>query len=175
MASLPLRLFIVSVTVLAAMSVRADVTDTAAERQFFLASATVKLTLPRGDWIITREQRRPDETAVYYALESQTRGLIFSVYIDKSASCKTATACRELALANPAFRDAKELKTLEVGMFSVSQFYLDQPQNLKISQANVLASAYVDGYWFNIHISKGDTTRPDEAPLIDLLKEVSIK
>jgi hypothetical protein len=45
MASLPFRLFIVSVTVLAAMSVRADVTDTAAERQFFLPSATVKLTL----------------------------------------------------------------------------------------------------------------------------------
>src|ERR1700739_3850669 len=106
MASLPLRLFIVSVTVLAAMSVRADVTDTAAERQFFLPSATVKLTLPRGDWIITREQRRPDETAVYYALEIQTRGLILSVYIDKSASCKTATACRGLALANRAFRDA---------------------------------------------------------------------
>jgi hypothetical protein len=40
---------------------------------------------------------------------------------------------------------------------------------------NVVASAYANGYWLDIHISSGGAERPDPAPLIELLKEVSIK
>jgi len=154
---------------------RADVLDTPTERHLMLPSAPVELTIPRGDWVITREQRRTGDAAVYYALASERRGMILSVFIDKTGACQSAQACRDASMKNPAYNDAKDLKSLEIGNFSASQFFLDQPQGLALKQANLLASAYVKGYWFDVHISKAAPERPDPTPLVDLLKEIVIK
>src|SRR5262245_9443604 len=95
----------------------ADVTDTATERQFSLPSATTRLALPLGDWVIAQERRRPDANAVYYLLESAQGKLTFSVFIERTAICNTAAACRELAMKNPTYKDAKDLKTFALGNF----------------------------------------------------------
>jgi hypothetical protein len=175
MASLSTPLAIVGGALLLTAAARAEITDTGSERQLSLPSATARLILPRRDWVITKEQRRSDDKAVYYSLESAQRKIIFSVFIERTTVCNSAFTCRELAMKNQSYRDAKDMKTFDLGIFSVSQFYLDQPQGLSVIQANVLASAYVDGYWFDIHISKVGTERPDQGSLIELLKEVSIR
>jgi hypothetical protein len=154
---------------------RADIVDTPTERHLSLKSATVHLSIPRRDWVITREQRNPDGSNVYYALSSDQLKTLLSVYIDKPTACHSAAGCRDLVMRNPAFKDAKDLQTLDVGKFSVSQFYLDKPQGLALVQTNLVASAYVDGYWFNLHISKVGNERPDPASLVELLKEFTIE
>jgi hypothetical protein len=154
---------------------QAEATDTPAERQLSLPYATTKLVLPSGDWVITQERRKPDATGVYYSLESAQRKLIFSVFIEKTAICNAAGACRELAMKNPSYKDAKDLKIFDLGNFSASQFYLDKPQGLPIVQAHLLASAYVDGQWFDVHISKVGSELPDQSSLVELLKAISIK
>ena len=175
MASLQTLLGTAMIAALVSAPARADVLDTPAERHLMLPSAPVELTIPRGDWVITREQRRTGDTAVYYALTSEQRGMILSVFIDKTGTCQSAQACRDASTKNPSYKDAKDLKSLGIGNFSVSQFFLDQPQGLALKQANLLASAYVQGYWFDVHISKAGPERPDPTLLVDLLKEIAIK
>src|SRR5215472_7366801 len=79
---------------LSAAIAQADVVDTPTERQLSLPSAKVRLALPRGDWVITDEERRSGDTAVFYALASEQRKTLFTVYIDKSTECLTAFTCR---------------------------------------------------------------------------------
>ena len=78
-------------------------------------------------------------------------------------------------MKNPTYKDAKDIKTFDLGGFSVSQFYLDKPQGLPLIQAHLLASSYIDGQWFDVHISMGGTELPDQSSLMELLKAISIK
>ena len=159
---------------LGALSARADVTDTLTQRQLSLPGSTWRLVLPKEDWVITKEQRRPGDTAVYYALASQKRELAFSVYIDRTTACNSSAGCLNAAMNNPSYKDARELKKTEVGQFSVASFFLDEPQGYPVKQAHLLAEAYLDGCWFDIHISKTAKDRPDAATLFELLKSVTV-
>jgi len=61
------------------------------------------------------------------------------------------------------------------GPFTVALFFLDQPRGLPVFEAQLLASAYVDGQWFDVRISKLGNERPDPAPLLAVLRGLSIK
>lgn len=168
------KFYIVLFLVLGALPVRADVTDTPTQRQLSLPGASWKLALPKEDWIITKEQRRQGDSAVYYALASEKRQLIFSVYIDRTTICTSGSGCLDAAMKNPSYKDAKELKKTEVGQYSVASFFLDEPQGHPVKQAHILAEAYLDGYWIDIHISKTAKDRPDQAALLELLNAMSV-
>jgi len=153
----------------------ADVRDTTTERTLSLPSGAPALVVKREDWVISREQRKPGDTAVYYMLNSDGTKMILSVFIDKSTVCQSSEACLKEALKNESYREAKEQKTFEAGPFRAAQFYLDQPRGAPIKQAHVLAAAYVDGHWFDVHISKSGSERPDLTPLVELLKSLIIR
>jgi len=59
--------------------------------------------------------------------------------------------------------------------FKVASFYLDKPQGLAVRQAHVLVSAYADGLWFDIHLSRTGRERPDIGPLLELVKSLQLK
>jgi hypothetical protein len=158
-----------------ALHATADVRDTAAERVFSLPSGAPALTVKRDDWTISREQRRPGDTAVYYMLTSEKAQMVLSVYIDKSTVCQSSEACLAETMKNPGYSEAKESKAFESGPFKASQFYLDKPKGTSVKQAHVLAAAYVDGHWFDVHISKTGSERPEIFPLIELLKSLSVR
>src|SRR4030095_12713572 len=105
---------------------------------------------------------------------SATRKIAFSFYIDKTTDCQSAKACLNGALKNPAYGGAKELQLSESGPFAVARFFIDSPRGLSVYQANVLASAYVDGQWFDVHLSATDTQRPDMGRLVQFLQQVEI-
>ena len=153
----------------------ADVRDTDRERVLGLPQPRPALALPKGDWTIQREQRRDGGTAVYYHLASDKTKLNFSVYIDKTTACSDADGCLKAALENKSYKEAKEMSVSSSGPFKVAAFFLDQPAGLPIQQAHVLASAYVEGVWFDIHISLAGKERPELAPLLELLKTVELR
>ena len=167
-------IFAVAIT-LTATQAHANVNDTATDRRFSILSEAQGLVIPRGDWAINKEQRRPDGTAVYYMMSSEQGRAVFSAYIDKTGSCRSADTCLKEALKNPMYNDAQEIKMSEDREFKVAYFYLDKPQGLAVSQAHVLASAYVGGLWFDIHISKTSKERPDIAELLELVKTLQLK
>jgi hypothetical protein len=170
-----LRTLSLALIAVAAFPALADVRDTPTERALSLPAGAPALVIPRGDWTISREQRRPGDTAVYYMLTSESGQMVLSAYIDKTTVCKSAEACLDEALKNQSYKDAKEQKTFESGPFKAAQFFLDQPKGTPIKQAHVLAAAYVDGHWFDLHISKSSPERPDPAALAELLKSLVLR
>lgn len=131
--------------------------------------------MPKADWVLNKEQRRPDGKVAYYMMSSDQARAVFSVYIDKMGPCRSADDCLTEALKNPQYKNAQETKILDDRQFKVAYFYLDKPQGLEVSQAHVLASAYVDGLWFDIHLSQTGKERPDIGKLLELLKTLQLK
>jgi hypothetical protein len=156
-------------------TIKADVIDTPTGKTLSTRNGSPTLTLPKLDWRVAREQNRPDGTAVYYHLVSDSTQLNFSVYIDKTTACQTAEACLQAALKNESYKEAKELQQSTVGPFKLAQFFLDQPLGFPVKQAHILASAYVGGHWFDVHISNTGPERPSPVPLLELLKSVTLR
>lgn len=169
------RLLAAGILALAPGLAAADVNDSASGRRLSIPSSPVGVTLPREDWALEREQRRQGDTAVYYMLASPSKQLVFSVYIDKTEACKSAEACLEAALKNASYKEAQNLERDAREPMKFAKFYLDNPRGAPVKQAHILASAYVDGVWIDIHISKTGRERPDLAPLLELLNAITVK
>jgi hypothetical protein len=144
------------------------------ELRLSLANASKAMVLPKDDWTIVQEKRKPDGEGVYYMLTSDRRQISFSVFVERSAKCNSSASCLALALENPQYKEALGMRRSDEGPFRVAQFYLDKPRGAPIQQANILGSSYVGGIWFDVHISKAGTDRPDMAALIEVLREVAI-
>jgi hypothetical protein len=152
-----------------------DIGGSVTERRFALPSSAVGLVLQGSDWVVDLEQHRPGDTAAYYMLSSASRDMPLSFYIDRTTICQSAKSCLQAALKNPAYGDVKDLVLSEEGPFAVATFYIDPPPEFKAYQANLLASAYVDGQWFDIHISSLKAARPDMETLRRLLRQAAIR
>jgi hypothetical protein len=61
------------------------------------------------------------------------------------------------------------------GRVAAATFFIDSPQDQEFCQANLLAGADVDGQWYDIHVSMGDTQRPDRTTLLRLLHQIEIR
>jgi hypothetical protein len=152
----------------------ADINDTLTQRRLSLPAATVGVVLPREDWVLLKEQRNANGSVAYYMLGSESRQLVLSVYLDRASSCHAADACLELALKNTAYLDAHDLQKSEQGQFKTARFFLDQPQGTQVRQLHLLATAYVDGQWIDVHISQTGRERPDPAPALDFLTKIAL-
>jgi hypothetical protein len=153
----------------------ADVRDGPSDRALSLPNGTPAIIIPKEGWLLQQERRRQGDTAVYYLLTNEKSQLNFSVYIDKTDSCHDAPACLKSALKNPSYKEAKELSDVEAGLFKAVQFYTDQPGGMAMKQAHILAAAYVDGEWFDVHISKAGKERPEIGPLVEFLRTVAVR
>jgi len=169
-----LRIVFSSVALWSTVAAHADVTDTPTVRQFSVPGTQWKVAIPKDNWVIAKEQRRPGDTTVYYVLENEKQGQYFSVFIDKTNNCQNGPTCLTAALKNPAYKNAKDARQFEVGPFTVTQFFIDEFSGYQVKQTNLLAEAYLDGYWIDIHISAVGKERPAPEPLIELLKSVTI-
>ena len=129
----------------------ADVADTKAERALFLSGSRCKLVIPREDWVITREQLRADGRSAYYALTSAKRETTLWLFIDQTPVCQSATACLEFSLKNTAYASANDMKFATQDPFQVVHFTLEGSQGTP-SQQRLIAAAYVDGCWLDVHL-----------------------
>jgi hypothetical protein len=151
----------------------ADVVDTKDERALYLKGGTCKVVIPRDDWLITREQTRADGKSVYYSLSSAKRDMTLWFFIDQTPVCQSATACLELALKNKVYDGAKDMKFAEEGSFKVAHFLLPGSQGAA-SQQHLIATAYVDGCWIDVHLNQSGR-ETGSADLLTFLKLVKIK
>jgi hypothetical protein len=145
--------------------------------RFFPPASNWWVEMPKGDWVVEKEQKRPDGTGFYYLLSSKSRALNFSIYLDKTNKCNSGAGCREMFWRNPSpmYKGAKAVEQYEKNGFHVIQFQVENPGGFPVKQANISAHAYKDGYWIDVHISKVDKDMPDAAPLVAALQAVSFK
>lgn len=151
----------------------ADVADTKAERALFLSGSNFKLVIPREDWVITREQLRADGRSVYYALTSAKREMTLWLFIDQTPVCQSATACLEFSLKNTAYAGAKDMKFAAQEPFQLAQFALEGGPGTA-SQQRLIAAAYVDGCWVDVHLFQSARDGA-AAALLGFLKLVAIQ
>jgi hypothetical protein len=166
-------LLTVALLLATAFPASADVADTRTERALFLPGAKFKLVIPREDWVITREQPRADGRSVYYALSSAKREMTAWLFIDQTPVCQNATACLEFALKNTAYSTAKDMKFDTQDPFKVVEFTLEGTADAP-SQQRLVASAYVDGCWIDVHLFQ-PAREGASAALRGFLKVVSIQ
>lgn len=161
---------------LAAAPACADFRYAGSKLQLYLPQLSWAVALPKDDWEIAQEKRRPDGTGLYYFASSAAKALQFSIYFDRSSACSSGAACRELWKNNsgPAFKDARDPVEFERNGFSVLHFHLDKPAGMPVVQANASAHAYRDGYWIDVRVTKVGATLPDSAALLALIDSLSI-
>ena len=135
---------------------------------------TPRISFPKQGWSAARTQRRPDGSGVYHLLFNEASRLNFSAYIERRNDCGTPAGCLEGSLANPAYKVGRDLRRFDVGEFKAAELFIDRPGGLPFTQAHLLASAVVDGIWFDIHISKVGNEQIDTTSLVDLLRTVTI-
>ena len=168
---LPCAAFLVAL--LFASPATADVSDTKDERALYLASANFKLLIPRDDWLITREQTRADGKSVYYALASAKRDMTLWFFLDQTPVCQNAAACLELALKNKVYDGAKDMKFADQPPFKIAHFTLPGTEGMK-SQQHLIAAAYVDGCWIDVHLIQ-PARESGSADLLAFMKLVAVK
>jgi hypothetical protein len=169
-------LFLVGAVLLAGPAA-ADVRDVGSRLQFFSPRTAWAVAIPKDDWVVAQEKRRPDGSGFYYLVSSRSRSMQFSMYLDRTAECASGEACRALFWSNPGpmFRDARDVRQYERNGFHVVQFYLDGVAGFPMKQANVSAHMYRDGYWIDIRATKVGEEVPDPAPIIEFLDSVSVQ
>ncbi|APV48911.1 hypothetical protein BWI17_03955 [Betaproteobacteria bacterium GR16-43] len=161
---------------LAAAPAAADFRINDAGLQFFVPQAPWALRLPRDDWQVLQEKRSAGG-GVYYFIASPSRELQFSIFLDKTDQCDSASACRDLWKRNTAKVNeaARDLSERDRNGFSVVQFHLDKPGGHAVVQTNVSAHAYRDGYWIDVRVTKVGETRPDPEPLLAVLDAMAFR
>jgi hypothetical protein len=172
---MPLRhRFLVLLVAALALPAAADIVDSKAERQLSLAVSGAKVAIPREDWLLTREQTRADGRSVYYSLVSAKRDMTLWVFFDQTPVCQSATACLELALKNNAYDSAKDMRFTDQAPFKVVEFTLAPPQG-GTAQQHLIAAAYVDGSWIDLHLIQPAREGAAAGALLEFLKVVSVK
>src|SRR5262245_26131492 len=151
----------------------ADVADTKDERALYLSGTGFKLVIPRDDWLITREQTRADGKSVYYALSSVKRDMTLWFFLDQTPVCQNAAACLELALKNKIYDGANDMKFADQPPFKIAHFLLPGTEGAR-SQQHLIAAAYVDGCWIDVHLIQ-PARESGSADLLAFMKLVTVK
>jgi hypothetical protein len=164
-------------SMLLARPAAADVRDSGSRLQFFSPHTAWAVVIPKDDWVVAQEKRRPDGSGFYYLVSSRSRSMQFSMYLDRTAQCASGEACRALFWSNPGpmFRDPREVRQYERNGFHVVQFYLDGVAGIPMMQTNLSAHMYRDGYWIDIRATKVGEEAPDPAPIIEFLDSISVQ
>lgn len=151
---------------------KAEVSATATEIRVSLHASSPSLVIPREDWAVVNQSRAGSRSATL--LSSEQRGATMFVYIHGEPSCSSANDCFTGALKTPSYKAAQDLKIVELSPFNVALYWLANPKGAPINQDNVFASTIVNGQWFVITLSAASKEKPNWAPLLEILKTVSI-
>ena len=154
----------------------ADVIDMGMKRTFFTTASPCKLTIPKGNFSITKESVRPDGGTVYYSLSNEKLPINFSFYIDTlTTQCGSGENCLEAALKNPSYKNMQGLKKYEHAGFNVAEFALVVPYEGKVyKQLNVVAEKYKTGCWVDVHISQFGDNIPESSLIQSILENITI-
>ena len=91
--------------------------------------------------------------------------------------CKTAVACRSQYWSDPGplVQNPKAVVQFEDNGFAVVKFLMPSVEGVTVNQLNYSAHTVRDGYWVDMHLSKADSTRQDEALFKSFLSGVSFQ
>jgi hypothetical protein len=144
---------------------------------FTVPAAPWTLTFPADNFVVERQQIKPDGRSGYFLMSDDKKHMTVSFFIEPAVNCKDSKACRDMVwkMGNPSWVNPKNQALSEIGDVSVVEFLLPEFQGRPIQQQNMYAEFVVDGFWVDFHMSKV-LYKPEEHELFErLLKSIKFE
>ena len=129
------------------------------------------MSVPRAGWSRSADLPHAD-AAVHHELINALSAMHLSIRIDR-IGCFTKMRCHEIALNvfNPS---AMPVTSQTVGPFLVSQFG-SKRSDVPMFEAHTIATAYVDGVWFEARLTRRGSQPPDFAGMLEFVRLIELK
>ena len=123
---------------------------------FTVPAAPWTMTLLADDFVVKREQIKPDGSAGYFYILDEKQDLNVSFYIEPAKKCKTSKACRDMVwkAGNPSWENPQNVVLSELGDASLFEFLVPSFRGQSVQQQNMYAQFVVDDFWVDLHLSK---------------------
>jgi hypothetical protein len=162
--------------VLAMLPARADFRYSDTQLQLYMPGAPWAFTMPRGDWRLVQEQRKPDGSGLYYFMVND-KGSELSVYLDRTSECASPASCLQLwrSRSLPGMQGARVVNEGEHNGFRTVTYEQRGVRvgDRTVAQTNVSAHGYRDGHWIDFRVSAAGPTPPDSTPLLAIVDKLS--
>jgi hypothetical protein len=141
--------------VLCQTSVLAGATDEK-RLSFTVPGAPWTLTLPKDDFVIEKQQIKPDGRYGYFLVSDSKNGWAISLFIEPALECKGSRACRDMVwkAGNPSWESPQNIVQSAIGDVSYFEFLVPSFQGVPVRQQNMYAEFVVEDFWVDLHISK---------------------
>ncbi len=156
--------------------------------QVFAAAQTVSedrvaFTVIEAPWMVSldskqleiRDQQvKHDNKSGYFLLYDEKDSLTVSLFIEPAVKCKTSDECRDFVLktGNPEWGKVQDVVKSTIGDFSYFEFFRPTVQNQPLQMLDMYAEYVADGYWVDLHISKGLYKKTDHLLFENLIKSI---
>ena len=136
-----------------------------------------ELRFPRQRWEVDQERVRQDGRACYYMFSDANRQLNASFFIEPAGKCKTSRDCRSMYWKDPGpfIENPQSVQQFEENGFAMVKFIVPSVRGLQVNQLNYSGHMVRDGYWVDMHLSKMQSQKDDEALLSGFVKTVSFQ
>jgi hypothetical protein len=136
-----------------------------------------ELRFPVQGWQVHEERVRHDGRGCYYMFSNENKQLNASFFIEPAEKCKTSRNCRNLYWSNPGpfIENPQSVEQFEENGFAVVKFIVPRVRGLQVNQLNYSGHLVRDGYWVDMHLSKIQSQKEDEALLSGFAKTVSFQ
>ncbi|HKP37896.1 MAG TPA: hypothetical protein VJT71_13645 [Pyrinomonadaceae bacterium] len=139
--------------------------DSAGEERIEITVPTApwKLTLPKNDFGVRRQQIDPKGRFGSTFLTDDDRHLNISIFVRPASECQDSKSCRDMLWAKYRSRPNLESVALaEIGAASCVEFVDPMFQGHPVRQQNMLAVFVVDGFRVDLHLMGADKDRNRE-------------
>jgi hypothetical protein len=170
-----LKLFVTLIFVATATLAQADMRQSEESIHLSVSGILWEIRFPDRGWQIHQERVRQDGHACYYMFSNTSKQLNASFFIEPAEKCKTSQDCRSLYWKNPGafIENPQSVEQFEENGFAVVKFIVPSVRGLQVNQLNYSGHVVRDGYWVDVHLSKIQSQKGDEALLSGFLKAVS--
>jgi hypothetical protein len=136
-----------------------------------------ELRFPSRGWQIHQERVRQDGRACYYMFSNTHGQLNVSFFIEPAEKCRTPQDCRSLYWSNPGpfIENPQSVEQFEQNGFAIVKFVVPSVRGLQVNQLNYSGHTVRDGYWVDMHLSKVQSQKGDEALMSGFVKAVSFQ
>lgn len=151
-------------------SCQTPVTKTSVEDRigFTVPAAPWTLTLPKGDFVVERQQVKPDGRSGAFMIKDNKNKMTIDFFIEPVSECKDSKSCRDMIWKreNPSWENAQNVVQSEIGDVSYFEFFIPSFRGVPAEMQHLYAAYVKDRFWVNLHIVKA-LYKPEEHEMFE--------
>lgn len=147
-----------------------------AGKELFFLDTDWKLAIGLDGFVIKKNVFDEENNYLEIFAENRTTGLLLSVFFEKAEGDGDSTACRGFymnRMKNGTIKRSAE-STYDKNGFAVYDYMIEEYQGYKINQRNLNIYMSVSGTWIDVHISKVNYAKSDDAAINSFIDSLAI-